>query len=273
MRSKILAIMILILSLNIVILIAQEEVAEEAVSTDVIGDSIATDQVSEETLDIKDAPEIKGAEALARKIVGGGLVDKFIQGGLTMWPILFLLIWAVANIIWKFVVLSYAKINVNNLMKEIIPLIEEKKFHEASEYCAKQRGPVASILHQGLLKAEKGIEAVEKNLENAGILEMAFLEKGFMSLSTTISLAPMFGFFGTLAGMISAFDAIEKAGEVDPTIVASGIKVALITSAAGLAVAIPVQLFNNIFLSMVDGLVIDMQKGSEALVETLVENK
>ncbi len=206
------------------------------------------------------APEISGLEMFARRIVGSGLVDLFIQGGFVMWPILILVIWALATIIWKLVSLSFAKINMNNFLEKIIPLIEEGEYDEAIEVCEKTRGPVAVIIHMGLLKADKGIEAVEKAIENAGVMEMAFLEKGFIPLSTTINLAPMFGFFGTIVGMIAAFDAIAKAGEVEPTIVASGIKIALVTTAAGLAVAIPVQFFNNMFLTMVDGIVLDMQK-------------
>ncbi|MDD3051049.1 MAG: MotA/TolQ/ExbB proton channel family protein [Candidatus Cloacimonetes bacterium] len=253
------------------VLDSQENATENAAATTTDLETATTD--AEAPAFVEEAPEIGGLEAMARKIVGSGLVDIFIQGGFTMWPILILLIWALANIIYKFVALQMAKKNVNTLLSKILPLVEQKKYKEASELSASISGPVATILHQGLMKADKGVEAVEKSMESAAVLEMAFLEKGFMSLATTISLAPMFGFFGTLVGMIAAFDAIEKAGEVDPTIVASGIKVALITSAAGLAVAIPVQFFNNIFLGMVDGLVIDMQKSSEKLVETIVENK
>jgi len=128
-------------------------------------------------------------------------------------------------------------------------------------------------MHQGLLKVDKGVEAVEKAVENAGVIEMAFLEKGFIPLSTVITLAPMFGFFGTIVGMIRAFADIAAAGEVEPTIVANGIQIALITTAAGLAIAIPMQFFNNLFLGMIDGLVMDMQRGSEKLIETLVEHK
>ncbi|MBC8384524.1 MAG: MotA/TolQ/ExbB proton channel family protein, partial [Candidatus Cloacimonetes bacterium] len=178
-----------------------------------------------------------------------------------------------ATIIWKIVSLSYARINVNTFIDKIVVLVKEKKYSEAIELCESTRGPVAVIIHMGLLKVDKGIEAVEKAVENAGVLEMAFLEKGFIPLSTTVNLAPMFGFFGTIVGMIRAFRDIAAAGEVEPTIVASGIEIALITTAAGLAVAIPVQFFNNMFLGMVDTLVMDMQKGSEKLIETLVENR
>ena len=214
-----------------------------------------------------------GLEDVAAKIVGSGFVNLFKEGGFVMWPMLILVIWALATIIWKIVVLSFAKINVNVLLEKVMPLVEEGNYKEAAEVCANARGPVAAIMHGGLLKAEMGVEAAEKAIENASVLEMAFLDKGLMALATTINLAPMFGFFGTVVGMIRAFKDIAAAGEVEPTIVATGIQIALITTAAGLAVAIPVQFFNNIFVSMIDGLVMDMQKGSEKLIEAMVEKK
>ena len=221
----------------------------------------------------EEIPDMGWMEVLARKIVGSGLVDLFIQGGFAMWPLLILLIWAVGTIIWKLVVLAYARINTNELLARIMPLVEEKKFRDAAEICKQTRGPVAMVLHLSLLKADEGVAAVEKAIEAAAAMELAYLDKGFISLATTINLAPMLGFFGTVVGMIAAFDAIALAGEVDPTIVASGIKIALITTASGLAIAIPVQFFNNMFMSWVDGLVLDMQKATESLVETLVQNK
>lgn len=249
-------------------LFAQEPVdaAEEAAV-----EAVADDAVAEDTM-FDESPQIGGFEAFARSLVGSGFVDLFLDGGFAMWPILVLLIWGIATIIYKIIALSYAKININNLLDKITPLLKEKKYQDAANICAKTKGPVAAVIHAGLLKADQGVASVEKAMESAGTIEMAFLERGFVPLSTVINLAPMLGFFGTLVGMIEAFDAIAKAGEVDPTIVASGINVALITSAAGLAVAIPVQFFNNLFLGNVDGLVLDMQRGSEKVVETLIEN-
>jgi biopolymer transport protein ExbB len=243
---------------------AEQTAAAEQVDTDT---TAAVAETFEET------PEIGGLEMFARKIVGSGLVDLFIQGGFVMWPMLVLIIWALATTIWKLVSLSYAKINLNSFMDKLLPLVKEKKYNEAIKLCENTRGPVAAVLYAALHKADKGVEAVEKAIENAGIIEMAFLEKGFIPLSTTINLAPMFGFFGTIVGMIRAFRDIAAAGEVDPTIVASGIQIALITTAAGLAVAIPFQFFNNMFLGMVDGLTMDMQRGTEKVIETLVENQ
>ena len=273
MKRKFLAIiMIMAMFGSFATLAVAQEVAEEATEQTATEES-AQVEMAEEVADFDESPSMGGFEMFARKIVGSGFVDLFIQGGFTMWPLLILLIWAIATIIWKLVSLSYAKINVADFLEKIVPLIKEKKYEEAAKICEQTKGPVAAVAHAGLLKADQGIEAVEKSIENAGIVEMAFLEKGFIPISTTINLAPMLGFFGTMVGMIAAFDAIAKAGEVDPTIVASGIKIALITTASGLAVAIPVQFFNNMFLSMVDALVMDIQRGSEKVVETLVENK
>jgi len=274
MRKRFLTVLLLMALANFLLTAlayAQEEVAEgteEAVTEEVIeAEAPVADEPFEES------PQASGLEMLARKIVGSGLVDLFIQGGFTMYPMLLLLIWGIATVIWKIISLSYAKINLNDFLGQVIPMLQEKKYAEATKLCEETKGPVASIMHQGLLKVDKGVEAVEKAVENAGVIEMAFLEKGFIPLSTVINLGPMFGFFGTIVGMIRAFADIAAAGEVEPTIVATGIQIALVTTAAGLAIAIPMQFFNNLFLGMVDGLVMDMQRGSEKLIETLVEHK
>ncbi len=230
--------------------------------------------VDDEVVTVDDtAQQMGGLEGFARKIVGSGLVDLFIKGGWVMYPMLILVIWALATSIWKIISLRYAKISVHDFLEKLLPLVKDKKYDEAIELCAKTRGPVASVLHAGLMKVNHGTEEVEKAVEHAAILEMSFLEKGLIALATTINLAPMLGFLGTVVGMIQAFEAIAAAGEVEPTIVASGISVALITTASGLAVAIPIQLFNNFFVSVIDGLIIDMQTGSEKLTETLMEVK
>lgn len=272
MRKRFITILLLMAIANFLLTAlayAQVETTDQT-SEEVVADNV-TDTAVEQPFE--ESPQTGGLEMFARKIVGSGLVDLFIQGGFVMYPMLLLLIWGIATIIWKIISLSYAKINLKDFLDNLIPLLQEKKYDEAVKLCENTKGPVASILHAGLLKVDKGVEAVEKAVENAGVIEMAFLEKGFIPLSTTINLAPMFGFFGTIVGMIRAFRDIAAAGEVEPTIVATGIEIALITTAAGLAIAIPMQFFNNMFLGMVDGLVMDMQRGSEKLIETLVEHK
>lgn len=276
MRKRFLTILLIMALANFFIATvayAQDEVTDPAQATEV------TDQVDEQTTEVAEeapfaeSPQMNGLEMFARKLFGSGLVDLFIQGGFVMWPMLLLLIWGIATIIWKLVSLNYAKINISEFLNNLEPLLKEKKYDEAIKLCEATRGPVVAIIHAGLLKADKGVAAVEKAIENAGVIEMSFLEKGFIPLSTVINLGPMFGFFGTIIGMIKAFADIAAAGEVEPTIVAAGIQIALITTAAGLAIAIPVQFFNNLFLGMVDTMVMDMQRGSERVLEILVETK
>lgn len=276
MRKRFLTILLIMALANFFIATvayAQDEVTDPAQATEV------TDQVDEQTTEVAEeapfaeSPQMNGLEMFARKLFGSGLVDLFIQGGFVMWPMLLLLIWGIATIIWKLVSLNYAKINISEFLNNLEPLLKEKKYDEAIKLCEATRGPVVAIIHAGLLKADKGVAAVEKAIENAGVIEMSFLEKGFIPLSTVINLGPMFGFFGTIVGMIKAFADIAAAGEVEPTIVAAGIQIALITTAAGLAIAIPVQFFNNLFLGMVDTMVMDMQRGSERVLEILVETK
>ncbi|MCK9308807.1 MAG: MotA/TolQ/ExbB proton channel family protein [Candidatus Cloacimonetes bacterium] len=212
-----------------------------------------------------------GMQNFAELVFGSGLVKWFKDGGWAMWPILMVTIYGLAYVIWKFIALLTGKLNLNNFLGKVIPLIKDKKYKEALAIAQKSRGPVAAIVYAGLLKADKGVDAVQKAIENAAVIEMSFLEKGFIELSSAITLAPMLGFLGTVSGMISAFDAIAAARAVDATIVASGIKIALITTQAGLIVAIPVQFFNNVFVTMVDSQVIDMQRASEKVIEALLE--
>ncbi len=212
-----------------------------------------------------------GLQSFAELVFGSGMVKWFKDGGWAMWPILFVTIYGLAYVIWKFIALLTGKVNLNSFLNKIVPLIKAKKYKEALEIAKNTRGPVGSIVYAGLLKADSGLAAVEKAIENAAMIEMSYLEKGFLELSTAITLAPMLGFLGTVSGMISAFDAIAAARAVDATIVASGIKIALITTQAGLIAAIPVQFFNNMFVTMVDSRVIDMQRASEKVIEALLE--
>lgn len=242
----------------------------EAVATDSAAAPAAAPAV--ETEAAKPAEE-SGTKNFAEFVFGSGIVKWFKDGGWAMWPILFVTLYALAYVVWKFIALVYAKINLNNFLNAILPMLKDKKYKEALELAKATRGPVAAITYAGLLKADRGVEAVEKAIENAAMIEMSYLEKGFVEISSGITLAPMLGFLGTVAGMITAFAAIAAARAVDATIVASGIMIALITTEAGLIVAIPFQFFNNIFVTMVDGLVIDMQRASEKVIETLVENQ
>jgi biopolymer transport protein ExbB len=199
------------------------------------------------------------------------MIDFMIQGGAFMWPILGLLILGIAISLERLWTLTRASINTRKFLATVKKALREGGVQAAIEVCANTRGPVASIFHAGLLRADQGVEEVEKAIMNAGAVEMAFLERGLIWLSTVISLAPMLGFTGTVQGMIIAFHAIEEANDISPAIVAHGIAVALLTTLFGLIVAMIIQIAHNYFVSRIDRLVIDMEEGSFELVDSLVE--
>lgn len=199
------------------------------------------------------------------------MVEYFHQGGPFMWPILFFLILGVAISIYKFWSLLLASINTRKFLKKIKSALNEGGIDAAAEICANTRGPIASIFHAGLLRSTRGLEHVEKAIVNAGTIEMSFLERGLIWISMVISVAPMIGFTGTVAGMIKAFDSIAAANDISPSVVAGGISEALLTTLFGLIVAIIIQFFYNFFLSRIDSLVIDMEESSTDLIDSLTE--
>ncbi|RLD13106.1 MotA/TolQ/ExbB proton channel family protein [candidate division KSB1 bacterium] len=199
------------------------------------------------------------------------MVELFLAGGPFMWPILALLILGLGYVIERFWTLTRASINTRKFLARLHNALQEGGVEAAAAECEKTPGPVASILHAGLSRADKGLEHVEKAISNAGSIEMAFLEKGMIVLSTVIVLAPMLGFTGTVSGMVGAFDAIKKANDISPAIVAGGISEALLTTLFGLVVAMIIQIFYNYFTSKIDKLIIDMEESSIELMDALVE--
>lgn len=201
------------------------------------------------------------------------MVEYFIQGGEFMWPILACLVFGVAISIERFISLNRASVNTRKFLTKVTGALDKGGTSEAIEVCQKTKGPVASIFHAGLIRADRGVDHVEKAITNAGTIEMAFLERGLIWLSTFITIAPMLGFTGTVRGMVVAFDDIKRANDISPSIVAEGISIALLTTLFGLIVAIILQVFHNYFVSKVDRLVIDMEETSAELVDHLVEKE
>ncbi len=199
------------------------------------------------------------------------MVELFLAGGPFMWPILILFIIGIGYVIERFWTLTRASINTRKFLARLHNALQEGGVEAAAAECEKTPGPVASILHAGLSRADKGLEHVEKAISNAGSIEMAFLERGMLVLSTVIVLAPMLGFTGTVSGMVGAFDAIKKANDISPAIVAGGISEALLTTLFGLVVAMTIQIFYNYFTSKIDKLIIDMEESSIELMDALVE--
>jgi biopolymer transport protein ExbB len=203
----------------------------------------------------------------------GGTLWKYIQdGGPVMWPLLAFSIVALAFIVERFIALRRARINVNEFLAKVRKaLIVNHSVRDAVKICEQYRGPVSSIMKAGLLKYGQPKEDVEKTIENAAIYEMGRLERGLVVLATTANVAPLLGFLGTVTGMIKSFDALAAAGLSNPGLVASGISEALITTAAGLFIAIPVQLCYNYFMSRINRFVRDIETATNMLLETFGE--
>jgi biopolymer transport protein ExbB len=194
----------------------------------------------------------------------------FIEGGAGfMGVILLCLILGLAISIERIIYLNLSTTNTDKLLAKIEKALKEGGIDEAKEICRNTRGPVASIFYQGLDRAHEGVEMAEKSVVAYGGVQMGLLERNLSWISLFIAIAPMLGFLGTVIGMIKAFDAIEQAGTVSATIVASGIKVALITTVTGLIVAIILQVFYNYLLSKIDGISNQMEDSSIALVDML----
>lgn len=190
-------------------------------------------------------------------------------GGFMMWPLAALLAAGVLISIWKFIDLQIKASKTRTLLDEVDELIADRRLDEALRRCEESDAPVAQILKAGLKRHEEGIERAMRAVENAGVIELASLERGLVWLATISNVAPLLGFLGTVIGMILAFQSIEMAGEVEATVVAGGIKVALITTATGLAIAIPINIFHNYFVTRVDRLVINMEESTQKMIDAL----
>ena len=185
--------------------------------------------------------------------------------------VLICLILGLALAIERILYLAFSKTNTAKLLDKVEAALKEGGVEKAKEVCRNTRGPVASIFYQGLLRADQGVDVVEKTIVSYGSVQMSLMEKGLSWISLFIAIAPSLGFLGTVIGMIQAFDDIQNAGDISPNIVAGGMKVALITTVGGLIVAVILQLFYNYILSKIDSLTIDMEDASIRFVDTMVK--
>jgi len=202
------------------------------------------------------------------------LKDLFIAGGVEyMTPILICMIIGLAISIERIITLNLATTNTKKLLGQIEDALAKGGVNAALDVTRNTRGPVASIFTQGLMRYSEGIDMVEKSIVSYGGVEMGRLERGLIWISLMISLGPMLGFFGTVVGMVIAFDTIEKAGDISPNIVAGGMKVALITTVGGLIVGMVLQVLYNYLVSKIDSLVNGMEDASISLVDVLVKHK
>ena len=201
------------------------------------------------------------------------MVHYFLEGGAFMWPILITLIFGLGFVIERAYSLMMSAVDSQSFFDEISQSINENGPDVAAQVCEETDGPVAAIFHAGLTKMHRGLNEVEKAIQNAGAIEMAFLEKNMIWLNAVITIAPMLGFTGTVVGMIAAFDAIKAANDISPAVVAGGISQALLTTAFGLIVAMIIQTFQNVFVSRIDKLVLDMEEQSVKIMDHLYDQE
>ena len=209
---------------------------------------------------------------------GGGLKNvlknKFIEGNASFMSLVALaLVLGLAFCIERIIYLSLSEINAKKFMREIDTKIEAGDIEGAKTQCRNTRGPVASICYQGLLRVDTSIEDIERSVAAYGTVQAANLEKGCSWITLFIAMAPSLGFLGTVIGMVMAFEQIQIAGDINPTIVAAGMKVALITTIFGIIVALILQLFYNYVLSKVDHLTAQMEESAITLLDALLKYK
>jgi len=186
-------------------------------------------------------------------------------------PLLFLIL-GLAIVIERLISLFTVSTNSDKFILKVEDALTSGGIESAKEVARSTAGPVASIFYQGLDRADEGLDQVEKSVVSYGSVQMGQLEKGLVWISLFIALAPMLGFMGTVIGMIQAFDTIETVGDISPSIVAGGIKIALLTTVAGLIVAIILQIFYNLLVSKIDSIVNNMEDSSIRLVDMLIKN-
>ena len=199
------------------------------------------------------------------------LMSLFYDGGGWMYPLLLCSLFALGVIIAKGYTLWVARRNSEEVLEQVGTLARAGKMDQAIRVASETPGPVAAILYSGLRRVRErqtGVD-IETAIATTGVIELGFLERGLAVLATVSNVAPLLGFLGTVAGMISAFGAIAEAGQVEASLVAAGIKVALITTAAGLIIAVPVNIAYNFFVTRIDKLIMDMEKGTSNVLNLI----
>ena len=238
---------------------AQDAAAPEQAATEEVAQAPANDLAALTA----GAPEVPLTQALKTKFIEGG------AGFMSL--IIICLVIGLALSIEHILYLSFSKTNTKKLIADVEKALEEGGIEKAKEVCRNTRGPVASIYYQGLLHYDQGIDVVEKNIVSYGSVQNSELESGLSWISLFIAIAPSLGFLGTVIGMIQAFDAIQAAGDISPNVVAGGMKVALITTVAGLIVAMILQVFYNYILAKIESITIDMEDSSISLIDVLTK--
>ena len=202
------------------------------------------------------------------------LKTKFVEGSVGFMSLVAItLILGLAFCIERIIYLTLSEINAKKLLVDIEKKVETNDIEGAKTLCRDTRGPVASICYQGLMHIEEAMDVVERSIVSYGSVQSAKLEKGCSWITLFIAIAPSLGFLGTVIGMVMSFDQIQEAGDISPTIVASGMKVALITTIFGIVVAIILQIFYNYILSKIEHLTSQMEESAISLLDIIMKRK
>ena len=248
------------------------------------GDSIANDTTAmvadtataDSAMAVVEA-DLEGMDGDAAEVGGGlhkQLKRKFVEGSAGFMSLVALaLVLGLAFCIERIIYLTLSEVNARKLMQDVDARLEQGDVEGAKELCRNTRGPVASISYQGLLHIKEPIESIDRQLTNYGSVQISNMEKGCTWIRLFIAVAPSLGFLGTVIGMVMAFDRIQTAGDISPTIVAEGMKVALITTIFGIIVAIILQFFYNYILSKIEHLTAQMEESAIVFIDAVTEYK
>ena len=223
----------------------------------------------------QDAPAVDQTEVVAADVEGGihkTLKTKFIEGGADFMSLVSIaLVIGLAFCIERIVYLSLAEVNTKKLMANLEAALEKGDVEGAKTICRNTRGPVASICYQGLMRIDEGLDVVERSVVSYGGVQAGYLEKGCSWITLFIAMSPSLGFLGTVIGMVMAFDDIQAAGDISPTVVAGGMKVALITTIFGIVAALILQVFYNYILTKIEALTAAMEESSISLLDMILK--
>lgn len=245
-------------------------------NTEAQTEEVVSEESSEEAAEApkEEAKAVAAAPGQEEEGLHHALKQKFIEGGVPYMGAVFLcLILGLALSIERILYLSLSSVNTKKLLSAIESALAENDVEKAKDVCRNTRGPIASIFYQGLLRMDDGVEMVEKTVTSYGSVQLGQLDKNVTWISLCIALAPMLGFMGTVIGMIQAFDKIQQVGDISATVVAGGIKLALLTTVGGLIVAMILQLFLNFILVKIEGMTTEMEDASISLLDIIVKNE
>ena len=271
-RKTILAMIVMAATIVAQPIAAQEDSLSQKPAIELTDDSIRADATIEELIGEEDMKELE--EAASTQGFHTQLKTKFVEGTAGFMSLVALaLVLGLAFCIERIIYLTLSEINAKKLLTDIEKKVEQNDIEGAKSICRDTRGPVASICYQGLMHIDEAMDVVERSIVSYGSVQSAKLEKGCSWITLFIAIAPSLGFLGTVIGMVMAFDQIQEAGDISPTIVAQGMKVALITTIFGIIVALVLQVFYNYILSKIERLTSQMEESAITLLDILMKRK